>query len=447
MAPQHPPGALSPSFVEALSDEARWHRQIDRLAARARGRRLESLLQDGVRFAQIVEERERVVSLLRAATKDASYRPGVAWLTRVQIGGKEREIARIGALDLVVHAVVAEILAERIEPHLSPYLYSYRRGRSPWQALRLLARVAGSHSAARPDPRARGLYVLRSDIKSYTDSIPIGDDALLWRELQEALGLAATDPHFTMTRALLPPALWQEDAAPGSRERGLLFGAPTTNVAGNVHLMELDEALGARPGAYARFGDDVLYAHADPDLVREARSLLEAILARRGLEPNRKKLRILYWNGAARPAPGWPEALGVRDLPFLGAAVRFDGTIGLSSAKWTSLLRELHARIERTSRLLLADSPKTRAKILASVVNDAFDVRSELCVREATLVIDLVSDRAQLAQLDYWVARWIAEAATRRHGPRAFRAVPWWWLRRSAKLASRVVARNGLHER
>ena len=73
------------------------------------------------------------------------------------------------------------------------------------------------------------------------------------------------------------------------------------------------------------------------------------------------------------------------------------------------------------------------AKILAGVLNDVFDVRSELCVREAALV----ADRDQLAQLDNWVARWIAEASTKKRGPRALRAVPYAWLRHGARLASR----------
>jgi hypothetical protein len=55
---------------------------------------------------------------------------------------------------------------------------------------------------------------------------------------------------------------------------------------------------------------------------------------------------------------------------------------------------------------------------------------------------DLVSDRAQLAQLDYWLARSIAEAATGSRGVRAFRRMPYDWLRREAGLRSRVVARN-----
>lgn len=77
------------------------------------------------------------------------------------------------------------------------------------------------------------------------------------------------------------------------------------------------------------------------------------------------------------------------------------------------------------------------AKILAGVLNDVFDVRSELRVREAALVADLLSDRDQLAQLDNWVARWTAEASTKKRGPRALRAVPYAWLRHGARLASR----------
>ena len=39
-------------------------------------------------------------------------------------------LASLAPLDLVVHAVFAAALAERLEPRLSPYLFSYRRGRS-----------------------------------------------------------------------------------------------------------------------------------------------------------------------------------------------------------------------------------------------------------------------------------------------------------------------------
>ncbi|HEY8073883.1 MAG TPA: reverse transcriptase domain-containing protein [Labilithrix sp.] len=415
------------SLVEALGDESRYDRQLDRLAARARGRRLETLVHDGVRFAQMMQERERVVSLLARAMVDASFRPGAPRVTRARIGGKERDVARIGAIDLLAGAVVAEILAERIEPTLSDRLYSYRRGRSSWQALRSLAAFARAHRAARPDPRTRGIYVLRSDVASYTDSIPLGEGSLLLRELDEAIEVPPS--HVAMLHALVAP-----------RETGLLFGAPTTNVLGNLYLRSLDAKL-EKEGAYARYGDDVLFAHEDPARVREALAILKDTLAVRGLRANEKKLRVLYWNGAARASREWPEAIATTDVPFLGACVRFRGTIALAPAKWTALLGELRARVRRTARLAEEATPKGRAKLLASVVNQAFDVRSDLALPHAGLVARLVDDRAQLGELDYWIARMIAESSGDARGVRAFREMPWHTQRRLG-LASRVRVRN-----
>ncbi|HVJ91508.1 MAG TPA: reverse transcriptase domain-containing protein [Labilithrix sp.] len=425
------------SFVSALTDAARWRRQFDRLIRRVRGRRFDALIQDGVRFAELVDERERVMRLARRAVADASYRPSPAVLGRAQIGGKERELARIGAIDLLVHAVVADALSEAFEPRLSPQLYSFRRGRSSWQAIRWLGRVAAAHRAEVTDVKARGVYVLRSDVQSYTDSIPLDDDAPLWRDLAEAIGLAAENAHFRMLVRLLRP----EIVGQGPRHRGLMFGAPTTNVLANLYLAPLDAELEAA-GAYARFGDDVLFADRDPDCVRSAVTTLERTLSARGLRPNPTKLRVHFWNGAARPSAVWPDAHGTSHVAFLGAAIGFDGTVRLSPANWAKVLSDLRARIQRTAKLVRDEPPRERARILSSVVNEALDVRSPVATRAAELVFDLVSDRAQLAELDYLLARWIAEEATGTVGPRAFREIPWRWLRLEGGLASRVVMRN-----
>lgn len=433
---------MTTSFAEAVREEARYHAQIDRLRARARGRRLEALVQDGVRFAQIVEDRERVAALLAATVADGSYRPSPVTLGAALIGGKPRELARIGALDLVVHGVVAEVLAERIEPRLSERVYSYRRGRSSWQAARWLASQARVHRAARPDPRTRGLYVLRSDILAYTDSIPLGDEAPLWSELFSALGVEPASPHARMLRALLTPPITSKDGSSAPRDTGLVFGAPTTNVIANLYCMPLDAAMTALGEVYARFGDDVLFAHEDETRVREARAALEQTLAARGLRVNPNKLRVFFWNGAARPSPVWSEAKGVSEVLFLGTAVRFDGTIRLPPARWTAMLHAIRARLVRTARLAADEPPEVRARLLAKVATEALDPRASVALPHAVPMLDLVDDRTQLAELDYLLARWIAEESSRRRGPRAFREIGWRWLRREGGLASRVGARN-----
>lgn len=443
-----------PAFFSAVADEDRIHRQLDRLAGRAHGRRIESLAQDGVRFTSILEARDRVVRLLAGALGDGSFRPGIAHVGQALLGGKPREIGRASALDHLAHAVVAEVLSETLAPRLSPHLWSYRAGRSAWQAVRQVARYARAHVRSHADPKSRGLVVLRSDVASYTDEIPVADGALLWDDLRAAGDL---DPRaLAMVQALVRPLVSRRDGGePARRERGVLFGLPTTPVIANLYLSSLDDALGVgarERGHYARFGDDVVFvspARADVD---DARATLERIVTARGLRLNAKKLRLLAWNGAARPS------VADRDLPasahvvFLGASIGFDGTIGLPPAKWSALVADLRGRIRRTVHLLGRETNpqadlEARAKLLVAVVNDALDPRSSLATPYAPLLLDLVSDRGQLKALDHLVATFIAEAATGRRGPRAFREASPGALRDEG-LVSRVVARNrGLRHR
>lgn len=427
-------------FEDDVADLRRVHRQIDGLASRADGRRLDLLVQDGVRFTQLLTERESIVRTIRRALADASYRPGVARLSASFIAGKWRDVARLGPLDIIAHGVVAEIMGEKLEDHLSPRVYSYRAKRSPWHALRWLAKVAQMHSARRPDPRTRGLYVLRSDIQRYAPTIPLDPESLLWPELRKICELDERSPHWEMVRALILQELVDAEGNPCSRDKGVLFGAPTSNALMNLYLIPLDDAFNALRGAYARFGDDVLFAHYDYEVVKRAKLELDRILVARRLEPNPDKVRIFYWNNAARP--GIDDVAGVSRLLFLGACVGFDGTISLAPIKWRRTLRDLRGRILRTARLLPDATPEARAKALAGVANDAFDPRSDLGLAHKEMIIDLVSDRAQLAQLDYWIALYIAEAASGARGPAAFRRLGYRWLRREAGLESRVVARN-----
>src|SRR4051794_11118546 len=93
----------------------------------------------------------------------------------------------------------------------------------------------------------------------------------------------------------------------------------------------------------------------------------------------------------------------------------------LQCTQWSAMLDDVRGRIRRTALLAGEASALEKAKLLAAIMIDAFDVRSELALDHAQLVADLVSDRAQLRQLDHLVALWIAEAVTGKRGPRAFR--------------------------
>jgi len=273
-------------------------------------------------------------------------------------------------------------------------------------------------------------------------------------------GLDQDAAHWRMLRRLLVPEIAGEagdgassTAAPpaiaaGTERRGVLFGAPTTNVLANLYLAPLDAQLGAVPGLlYARFGDDILCAHADLTVLRAAQAALEAVLAARGLRLNQRKVRVLFWNGAGRRSPAAPHIDGAREIAFLGGAVCFGGGVALSPRKWSALATDLRARVRRTAALLRAGSSSSTsdaevAQALVDVVNQSLALESPLATDYAPLLADLVSDRRQLAELDWLLALWIAEAVTRRTGVRALRDLPGRRLR-ALGLRSVVEARNG----
>ena len=128
----------------------------------------------------------------------------------------------------------------------------------------------------------------------------------------------------------------------------------------------------------------------------------------------------------------------------MGGALRFDGGVALSRRKWSALLRDLRGRVRRTGAMLGDQPPDDRARALVEVVNHALGPATPpaLATAYAPLLAGLVSDRHQLRQLDWLLALWIAEVATRRRGVRALRDLSWRRLRELG-LRSLVAARNG----
>jgi hypothetical protein len=370
--------------------------------------------------------------VLAAELRAGRYAPAPATVHRVRLD-KERDLFRFRAADFVVHSVFAELLAEAIEPTLSPCLYSYRAGRSSFEAVRALAGYARAHRRARPDPRGRGLHLLHCDVKSYGDSIPLGARSALWSDLHAALG---ADP---LIAALVRPALRLDDDAAATPLVGLATGSPIATVVTNLYLAPLDRALDAVPGAfYARYGDDLVFVHPDAAVVADAEARLGAVLATRGLSANADKRQRCFWNGAGRSAP---EAPGATHVTFLGCRVGFDGTVGLTRAKLRAVLLDLRARVRRAARLAAELAPGARSAVVCAALAGALDPRSPAATPYAPWLRGIVNDRRQLAALDHELGRAVATALTGRGGVRAFRDLPPRTLR-ALGLPSLVALRN-----
>ncbi len=428
-------------WLGELYRPGRYVRALQRLSAEDRRRQRRDDAVPGI--AQMALDARSVGRAIAHDIRAGDYRPTPATIRLAQLD-KERELLVLSPIDRIVHTAVGELLSEVIEPMLPDSVYSYRKGRSVQQALRVVGDYLRAHRDAHPDPQQRGLFLFRGDVAAYGDSIRMDARAPIW-PMFEALAGGVPDPGSPLHPAwrvlvdtIRPPVVVNGEARPAM---GVPTGSPVVAPIANLYLGPLDRALGSTPGAlYLRYGDDILFAHRDRTQVDRALARARAVLDELGLALNRDKLRLNWFNGAARPDPAG-HAAGVNRVAYLGCTIQFGGTVALTPAKASELLADVAARVRRSARLLDGAPLDQRIRALTAMLARGMDAASPGALRQAALINQMVDDRSQLRDLDYRIALIAAESLSGRRGPRAFRDVPYRRLRR-AGLPSLVVRRN-----
>jgi hypothetical protein len=433
-----------------LADPRRYKGQIQKLHEKYLGtREIYELQQSEVSLASFVLNRSTVARAVAKTVNRGEYRLGPAKIRTITDGKKERIIFAYRLTDLLVHGVVAGIIEEAVAPFLVDGLYSYRKGISWWTAIAGFAAYARNHRKQQPDVRQRGIYVLRRDIDSYTDSIPVGARSPVWEMLRRVLlasndGLPLASADWRLIETVVRPEAFVQEGELFTQYRGVPTGQPISCVLFNLYLSRLDAALYPIPGAfYARYCDDLIFAHPDPDVVRRADAVIRETLATLSLQLNERKSRDLYLTAAGRASSDWAAAGGTSSVPFLGCLISAQGTVSLSRSKRRRLLADLRQRARRTVSALKTPDRDATGRTVCSVINRALRPKVEFSQqRSAALVRRAVTDREHLRQLDYCIARIVLAAVTGQPGPRAFRAVSYKTVRNDWKLLSLYHARN-----
>jgi retron-type reverse transcriptase len=432
-----------------LNDQQKYRDQIDRLHLKySLGNRLYELEQDGVSLASICLKREKVARLLARTVARGKYilRPMQACM--IKVGGKQRLIYLPCLTDRIVHGVIAAIIEAYMRPHLSPALYSYRKGTHRWKALGDVARYTRAHRRSHPNPKTRGLYVLRGDVHAYTDSIPVHSQSRLWPMLQEMISLnvqrkRSHRQYWELIQAVIRPEIFSTTGILYSNILGIPTGSPISTVLFNLYLTPMDHELHNIPGAfYARYCDDFLFCHPDPSVARRVSERIDEILAQYDLHTNRQKDQTFYFNGAGRPSLQWPEAKGTTHISFLGCTLSFEGTVALKHDKLRELRKDLVLRAQRTLRALNDRRPEVAGPVICRVLNQALNPTALGHHKTAPVLRHAVTCRRQLKQIDYDVARLVASVLTGRTGPQAFRRVSYHTIRSQWKLVSLFHTRN-----
>ena len=432
-----------------LTDPHGYQRQIEKLHQKYLGtRRIYELQQSEVSFASFVLNRATVARKICKTVDRGEYRLAPAHVRTIIAGAKERVVFAYRLTDLLVHGVVAGALEAAIAPRLSPGLYSYRKGASWWTAIAALAAYVRAHRTQQPDVRHRGLYVIRRDIDSYTDSIPVGPTSPLWNMLRSTLcaadGGAVPAADWQLIETVVRPQAFVKEGELFTQYRGVPTGQPISCVLFNLYLAQLDDQLHRVPGAfYARYCDDIIFAHPDPSTVRAADTQIDAALAPLSLQVSEAKRHDLYVTAAGRPSAEWPEAKGTAMIPFLGCLISAQGTVSLNRDKRRRLLADLEDRARRTAKVLRHRNRDAVGRTVCAAINRALQSRLHFSQQHwAALLRRAVTDRHDLKQLDYCIARIVLRAVTGDAGVRAFRTLPYRTLRADWKLISLFHARN-----
>jgi hypothetical protein len=347
---------------------------------------------------------------------------------------KPRSVVQLTPVERVVHGTVARLVSAAFEPRYADGLCSYRPGRGPSAVLERLATAAAAHRAAVVEPRARGLWVLRGDVASFGDSVPIDEASPLW----------------TTVRAWLPdepawvPALVQALGRCGRDDTFDAHGLPTGSAICipliNAHLDTLDRAMGATARAYARYGDDLVVAFDEPAAAERGLAQVHALVADRGVALSPAKQQQLYWTAVGRPAarPGWR---GTPWITVVGFDVGFDGRRRLKRARRRELVAAARTRLRAAAALLPPSPVEARIGPLAAAAAALLDPRSPLALPGLAPALAAIDCREQLAELDRELALELAGVIAGVRGPRALRVVRWRALH-DAGLPSLTAARN-----
>jgi hypothetical protein len=346
----------------------------------------------------ILQSEEKITTFLIRHIRQRRYFPETGRMNEVLLD-KKRRLYALSWPDRIVEAALARLLSLAVEPCLSPKVFSYRSGFSNHTALRDFAEYARSYAA-----NTVPLYIIKRDITKYAETV---DVSILTKQLEHILGKQDVYA-WTLLRSFLQPDYY--DSSLG-RYAGLAFGLPVgfsaTVVGLNLYLHELDEYLGGIAGGfYSRYSDDILFAHPDIKVTRQASDKMIEIVTKLRLKIKEDKLKNIIlckdWNPAAEPTEGFTR---LESFDYLGFNIDETGGIFLSQNKLNSLKSEFR----RTAKCAFLANLKYRyakSEMIDAIINSL-----NICLKKRfhqpflTMLFTSVTNEEKLRKLDRWIAK------------------------------------------
>ncbi|MCZ8382280.1 hypothetical protein O6P37_25750 [Mycobacterium sp. CPCC 205372] len=441
--------ALEPVDIDrCLVDPATYESTILRIYAKRNEQGLGfNEVCSNVSYFDAATDRKKLSRAIATSIADGTYRPQPVDLWFLETGGKRRTAHLAGFVDHVVGSALFKVLSNNARCYGLPGVWSYLPGLTNVGAMRAFAAFIRAHRE-RVGPRGGPLYVLQSDFEKYGDNLPVGPDAALWHTLREVaslgsaggeIGAAAWDLITTLVR----PVVRDEDGSEFTRLNGVAMGTPLVPLLGNLAVVPMDRALSDLDGVfYARYNDDFMIAHPDLAVIQEADARIDTLVADLGVKRKLSKEIRTALSANGRPCPVDPAYSGRDRIDCLGMSVTSAGTVTLGPHRLRRFVARIAARIDAAAPTLAQMTARERARHLVAATNVMLDTTSPFAVAGLSALLDAVTDRGSLKDVDYRIARKIAQAATGIPGVRGFRQLPPELLYRELGLVSLVALRN-----
>ncbi|MCB0949696.1 MAG: hypothetical protein KDB44_10530 [Mycobacterium sp.] len=401
----------------------------------------------GVSYFSTATQRRTLSKAIARSVAAGEYRPQPVDLWFLETKDKVRAAHTPTFVDHVVGSALFRLLSHNARCYGLPGVYSYLPGLTNVSAMRAFAGFIRAHRE-RVGTKGPPLYVLQSDFARYGDDLPVGPDAALWPILREVASLGSSNDEiepsaWDLIASLVRPVVRDADGAQFTRLNGIAMGTALVPLLGNLAVVPIDAAINSIPGVfYARYNDDFIIAHADPEALHEADLRIDSLLPELGVTRKIAKELRTALSAHGQSCAENPAFRGRDRIDCLGLSVTHAGTMTLGPHRLRRFVGRVATRLDAAAPALSQMQVSERAWHLVAATNVMLDVRSPFAVAGLSALLDSTTDRGTLKDLDFRIARKIVQVATGTPGVRGFRKLPPGMLRRDIGLVSLVHLRN-----
>ncbi len=354
----------------------------------------------GVTLTSFMRSYEELLSIALGSVRTGGYSPTPAVLTTL-IADKPRPYLRVAWLDRWLMTHLGRLYARYAEHQLSDRVFSYRKCRGQHDAVNEFS------SFLHGRPRCN---VFRTDIASFGENLS--------HEFCEGDFVAVANPSGCLEKLFRTFARFPffDSGRPASFVRGLPMGSHLQLVAENLYLRDLDVTLGAIPeGFYARYGDDLLFAHDSQLIVEDVARTVKDFLGARELSMNGSKTfkSVLSGTPSAPLLSHQNESLlSEATVQYLGKTISWEGRVLLPRMKMRAVTQFFGSHLRRILRgASLPVGVLDRLQFLCSQLQQLLEGVSLLECEPVRGYLREMRDDRQLRELDRQLSELVVSLA------------------------------------